>query len=87
MQRPAGHRRQSPHRLDSVHRLEVASGLGNRFAVELLKLRRRVESAHAACFFAGLDHLPPWVRRLHRVRPYVHAKLLINAARTRCLRE
>lgn len=30
---------------------------------------------------AGLTGLPPWVRRLHRVRVWVAAKLAINAAR------
>lgn len=84
-----GHRRQSPHRLDCIARLEQSPRLGNRFATQLLKLRRRVESAfaHAACFGAGLHQLPTWVRRLHRVKTYVHAKLLINAARIRQLRE
>jgi len=39
-------------------------------------------------FFAGLvssgvgaAHLPPWVRRLHRVKLWLSAKLIINAAR------
>ena len=39
-------------------------------------------------FFAGLvtsavgaDHLPTWVRRLHRCRLWIAAKLTINAAR------
>ena len=80
-----GHRRHSPHRLDCLDRLEAAPRAGNRFAWWLMRRRDRVEStfAHLACFFAGLHQLPPWVRRLHRVRPYVHAKLLINAARIR----
>lgn len=29
----------------------------------------------------GMPSLPPWVRRLHRVRAWVGAKLIINAAR------
>lgn len=83
-----GHRRQSPRRLDCIARLEQNLTLGNRFATQLFKLRQRVEStfAHAACFGAGLHQLPTWVRRLHRVKTYVHAKLLINAARIRKLR-
>lgn len=35
-----------------------------------------------ACSGGGLPVLPPWVRRLHRVRAWVGAKLVINAART-----
>jgi hypothetical protein len=32
-------------------------------------------------FGGGLVCLPAWVRRLPRVRNWVHAKLLVNAAR------
>lgn len=39
-------------------------------------------------YFAGLSsgvvsggHLPPWARRLHRVRNWIDAKIIINAAR------
>ncbi|HEY7311236.1 MAG TPA: hypothetical protein VH643_17880, partial [Gemmataceae bacterium] len=32
-------------------------------------------------FAAGLGPLPAWVRRLHRVRTWVWAKLLINGVR------
>ena len=35
----------------------------------------------------GLFALPPWVRRIHRVRAWVAAKLAINAARTAWRRE
>ena len=34
-----------------------------------------------ASFGAGLSALPTWVRRIHRVRAWVDAKLIINAAR------
>jgi len=34
-------------------------------------------------FNAGLKGLPAWARRLHRVRPWIAAKLVINAARIR----
>ena len=33
------------------------------------------------CFGGGLATLPPWVRRIWRVRNWVMAKLLINAVR------
>ena len=35
------------------------------------------------CFGGGLAALPPWVRRIWRVRNWVMSKLLINAARIR----
>jgi hypothetical protein len=34
-----------------------------------------------ATFGGGLSSLPTWVRRLHRVRVWVAAKLTLNAAR------
>jgi hypothetical protein len=34
-----------------------------------------------ASFGGGLFTLPPWVRRLHRVRLWVYAKICVNAAR------
>jgi hypothetical protein len=40
-----------------------------------------------ACFGGGLTTLPPWVRRIWRVRAWVMAKLLINAARIRLNRK
>ena len=40
-----------------------------------------------ASFGGGLAHLPAWTRRIWRVRSWVHAKLLINAARIRCRRK
>lgn len=53
------------------------------FGQELLAQRSQIERdyAHASCFGGGLAPLPSWVRRLSRVRTWVMAKLLINAAR------
>ncbi len=34
----------------------------------------------------GLDHLPTWARRLHRCEVWVGAKLIVQAARIRCLK-
>ncbi|MEM9348308.1 MAG: transposase [Planctomycetota bacterium] len=78
-----------PDRLDAIDRLERAPQLGNRFGPTLMQLRRRVETTlgNFTSHGTGLTHLPPWVRGLQRVSLYVHAKLLINAARIRGLRE
>ena len=49
----------------------------------LLRHRGTIERAFAAMssFGGGLTHLPPWVRRLKRVRLWVLAKLAIYHAR------
>jgi hypothetical protein len=73
-----GHRRQSPYRLRAIELLR------SRFGQEILALRRRVEGyfGGSVSFGGGLgDGPPPWVRRLHRVRAWVWAKLLINGVR------
>jgi hypothetical protein len=79
------HKSHHPDRLRGIALLEAGPRVGNTFGHHLLRLRRRIETAfgNLTSFSAGLTHLPPWVRRLHRVRTYVHAKLLINAARIR----
>jgi hypothetical protein len=81
--RGLGHRPRSPHRLRSIDMLEGPSTFGR----SLYRLRRTIESQFAGltCFGGGLPCLPPWVRGLCRVRLYVHAKLLINAARIRTI--
>ena len=78
-------RRHDTDRLKSIALLEAGPWAGQWFGWSLMKLRKRIETSfgHMVSFFAGLKHLPPWVRRTQRVRPYVHAKLLINAARIR----
>ena len=72
----AGHR-QHRDRLAAIRLTE-----GRPRVWERLRLRR----AGIERFFgtlacgAGLDHLPPWARRPHRVGQWVGAKLVVNAA-------
>lgn len=78
-----GHRRQSRWRLRCVAQLEVPPG-GSRFGRRLHgEHRGHVERDYGNLvgFGGGLTCLPPWARRIWRVRHWVHAKLLINAAR------
>jgi hypothetical protein len=72
-----GHRRQSPYRLRSIELLQTTYGK------TLYSWRRQIERdfANLVSFGGGLACLPPWVRTFHRVRNWVHAKLLLNAAR------
>jgi hypothetical protein len=73
--RALGHRRQSPNRLRSLALLDVPFGRA------LYRYRRRIEHCFAqlTSFVGGLGPLPFWVRRFHRVRLWIHCKLLINA--------
>jgi hypothetical protein len=75
--RGLGHRRQSPHRLRGLELLKQA------FGKTLYSFRRQIERdfGNLVSFGGGLASLPAWVRRFPRVRNWVHAKLLINAAR------
>lgn len=75
--RGLGHRRQSPHRLRGLELLK------DTFGKTLYKFRRQIERdfGNLVSFGGGLASLPPWVRRFPRVRNWLHAKLLINAAR------
>ena len=72
-----GHRRQSPNRLRSFDLLRRS------FGKELYRFRRQIERDFGSLvsFGGGLTCLPAWVRTFPRVRNWVHAKLLINAAR------
>jgi hypothetical protein len=72
-----GHRPQSPHRLRGLDLLRGA------FGGELYAGRGAIERrfANATSFAGGLGPLPAWVRRMHRVRSWVWAKLLIAAVR------
>jgi hypothetical protein len=74
---PPGRRRQSPQRLRSIELNSRAMGR------ELYRCRIRIEEAfgNATSFGGGLAPLPAWIRGLDRVRTWVWAKLLINAAR------
>ena len=73
----SGKHYQSPHRLHSIDLMRHEYGRG------LYKARARVERSfgNATSFGGGLAALPAWVRGLARVRTWVWAKLLINAAR------
>jgi hypothetical protein len=74
---PPGRRRQSPQRLHSIEMM------GRAFGTDLYQGRIGIEEAfgNAVTFAGGLGPLPAWVRTLARVRTWVWAKLLINAAR------
>ncbi len=79
-QRPGtglGHRRHSPYRLRSMELLQ------HRFGRALYRQRMNIEHCFAGLvsFAGGLAPLPFWIRRFHRVRTWVQAKLLINAVR------
>lgn len=74
---PPGRRQQSPQRLRSIDLVQDDFGqalYGQRIGIE--------ESfGNISSFGGGLGPLPAWVRGLPRVRTWVWAKLLINAAR------
>jgi hypothetical protein len=72
-----GHRYISPHR---IHGLEM---LRREFGQALLERRKAIERyfGHATTFGGGLAPLPAWVRRKHRVKRWIWAKLLINGVR------
>ena len=76
-----GHGYQSPWRLRCVERMRGRAK--SDFGPSLYGMRTRIERkfGNATSFGGGLGPLPAWVRRLHRVRIWVWAKLLINAAR------
>jgi hypothetical protein len=72
-----GHRPQSPYRLRSIELMK------QKFGKKLYRFRRQIERDYGnlTSFGGGLACLPPWVRRFTRVRNWVQAKLLVNAAR------
>lgn len=75
--RGLGHRKHSPYRLRSIELMQ------QEFGKAVFQFRRQIERnfGNFTSFGGGLTCLPSWVRRFHRVRNWVHAKLLINAAR------
>jgi DDE family transposase len=79
-----GHHYVSPHRRRAIDMLEAPAAV-NPFGAGLYDARTAIERyfSQLACFGGGLATLPPWVRRIWRVRAWVIAKLLINAARIR----
>jgi hypothetical protein len=72
-----GHCYQSPHRRRSFALMQ------GRFGRALYALRIGIEQAYGngTSFGGGLAPLPAWVRGRDRVRTWVWAKLIINAAR------
>jgi hypothetical protein len=83
-----GHHYQSPDRLRAIQMLESPARV-NDFGPKLYQRRTTIERdfSQLVCFGGGLAALPSWVRRIWRVRRWVTAKLLINAARIRILRK
>jgi hypothetical protein len=71
------------HRQQSAARLRNRDLLAGDFGKDLYRQRADIERAfgNAGSFAGGLGPLPAWVRRLHRVRTWVWAKLLINGVR------
>jgi hypothetical protein len=82
-----GHHYQSSERIRSIELLEPPAKI-NPFGPSLYDRRTDIERdfSQLTCFGAGLGPLPSWVRRIWRVRNWVWAKLLINAARIRIQR-
>jgi hypothetical protein len=72
-----GHRRQSPGRLRSLELLKT------NFGRALFNQRNAIEGHFSTltCIAGGLAPLPAWVRRFHRVRHWVQAKIIIAGAR------
>lgn len=72
-----GHHYQSPSRLRSIALMKSV------FGERLYRTRTAIERSfgNATSFAGGLAPLPAWVRGIDRVRTWVWAKLLINAAR------
>lgn len=77
--RGVGHRPQHPDRLRALD----AGGMTR----QALRDRRQIERdlGNLCSFGGGLNHLPAWARTHGRVRRWVWAKLMINAARIRLL--
>jgi len=71
------------HDRDRLSSMQLTEHRGGWMWPKLFGLRTGVER-----YFSGLSsgvvssgHLPPWARRLHRVRNWIGAKIIINAAR------
>lgn len=76
-----GHGYQSLWRLRCVERMRGRAR--SDFGPSLYRMRTGIERrfGNATAFAGGMGPLPAWTRRLHRVRIWVWAELLINAAR------
>jgi len=81
-----GHHYQPPDRIRAIEMLESPAWV-NDFGSQLYNQRTAIERSfsNATCFGGGLTTLPSWVRRIWRVRHWVHGKLLINAVRAKRL--
>jgi len=71
-----GHRPQSAARLASIAQWQADP---QTYASRRTHVERA--QAHQSSFAGGLQPLPAWVRRLHRVKRWVAAKLVINHVR------
>jgi len=83
--RGLGHHYQSPDRVRAIAMLESPANV-NPFGPSLYRHRTIIERrfSQLVSFGGGIGStLPSWVRRIWRVRRWVTAKLLINAARIR----
>ena len=71
------------HHRHSAYRLRASEMMAKPLGQALLTSRIGVERffGHLTNFPGGLSPLPNWVRRLHRVRLWVQAKLIFNAVR------
>ena len=78
-----GHRRYAAGRLRSIELLTT------RFGRELFNQRRAIECRFGSltAFGGGLAPLPAWVRRFHRVRHWVQAKIISAGIRWLLLHE
>ncbi len=76
-----GHGKHCPAQLRCIELLETDTG--NCFGRQLYALRENIERdlGHLCNFGGGLQSLPSWVRRPHRVVRWVIAKLIILALR------
>jgi len=82
-----GHCVHEPGRLRSIQILEWPVLLGtaaSEFGRDLYKMRGQIERDYGnlCSFGGGLQPLPSWVRRPHRVALWIAGKLLINAIRS-----
>lgn len=74
--RGLGHRRHDAGRLRCIEMLEQSqTGFGPQLHRQRPNIERQFGSYSSAAY--GLTTLPPWVRRLHRVKLWVGAKLVL----------
>jgi hypothetical protein len=82
-----GHRKHSPQRLRSIDVLEGPAHEGAEgrlaFGKDLYACRTRIERrfSQLTTWGGGLGPLPAWVRRMHRVTLWIHAKIILGAVK------